>query len=173
MNKKHTLNLCMTGIFTAFVFVVTRFIQIPIPLGYFNVGNCIILISTLFLPLPYAIFTGAIGAALADLLSYPVWTIPTFFIKALMILTFHFIKKLLHRVKPEISIVSAGIISMLIPFVGYTFTGMILYGSIASGIAQIPGLLLEYVANCVIFTIIYIVAFKKITERFLYESDRP
>lgn len=173
MNKTHTFKLCLTAFFTALVFAITRFIQIPIPLGYFNIGNSIILLSTLFLPLPYAVFTGAVGAALADLLSYPIWLFPTIFIKAFMVLTFYFIRKFLCHFNKDVATVIAGVISMLIPFAGYTFTGIFLYGSTASGLAQIPGLFLEYVANCIIFTIIYIVALKKIAEKFLYESDRP
>ena len=48
---------------------------------------------------------------------------------------------------------SLGIVIMI---AGYTIFGAILYGSIASGIAQVPGLTLEGVLGMVLF---YLVAF--------------
>lgn len=173
MVHKHTLNICLTAVFTALVFVITRFIQIPIPLGYFNVGNSIIMLACLFLPAPYAAFCGAAGAAIADLLSYPVWAIPTIIIKALMVVIFFILRKITRRLNPIVSTTVSSIVAMLIPFAGYTITGMILYGSIAAGLAQVPGLLLEYIANCVIFIIMYIVVFKRISEYFVHELNRP
>lgn len=73
---------------------------------------------------------GAIGSALADLTSYPAYTLPTLIIKS------------------------------LIPLFGYTLTGGILYGNILTGLAQFPGLLLEYIANAILFTVAYPVAKK-------------
>ena len=122
--------LTMAGCLGALVFVVTRFIQIPIPLGYFNVGNFVILIGCLFLPMGYGVAAGAIGFALADLTSYPAYTLPTLIIKS------------------------------LIPLFGYTLTGGILYGNMLTGLAQFPGLLLEYIANAILFTVAYPVAKK-------------
>ena len=45
MNTK-IKELTLTAVMMALVFVVTRFIQIPIPLGYFNIGNTVILLAT-------------------------------------------------------------------------------------------------------------------------------
>ena len=73
---------------------------------------------------------GAIGSALADLTSYPAYTLPTLIIKS------------------------------LIPLFGYTLTGGILYGNMLTGLAQFPGLLLEYIANAILFTVAYPVAKK-------------
>lgn len=148
-----TKKLCLAAVFTAIVCVITRFIQIPIPLGYFNIGNCIILTFCTLMPLPYGILIGCIGSALADLLSFPEWAIPTLIIKALMPLAFYGILKL-PLLKKYLRSVIAGIVSMLIPFAGYTFAGAILYGSLAAGLSQIPGLALEYAANCILFAIL-------------------
>jgi uncharacterized membrane protein len=146
-----TIWLCRAGCFAALVFVVTRFIQIPIPLGYFNIGNCVILTGCLFFPAPYGIAAAAIGSALADLLSYPVYTIPTLLIKTLMPIVFYLIagRSAKHRTGQTLL---AAYICTLIPLFGYTLTGGILYGSIYTGLAQFPGLLLEYIANAVLFT---------------------
>lgn len=147
-----TKYLCYTAVFTALVFIITRFIQIPIPLGYFNVGNCFILIFCCILPMPYGIVAGSLGSALADLLSYPVYTVPTLLIKAAMPLVFYLFLKKENTIKTFIG----GYLSMLIPFIGYSLVGMVLYGGVAAGMAQVPGLALEYVANCVIFSVMYL-----------------
>ena len=147
MNEK-TKQLCLSAVMMAMVFVLTRFIQIPIPLGYFNVGNSVILLFCLIIGSPYGIIASAAGSALADLLSYPVYTVPTLIIKALMPLVFYMIiKKFANR---KYTVLVATSVSTLIPLFGYTLTGAIIYGSIITGIAQFPGLLLEYIANLVI-----------------------
>lgn len=150
-------NLSLASIFTAFVFIITRFIQVPIPLGYFNVGNSMILSFSLFLPMPYAVLMGGLGSALADLTSYPEWTVPTLIIKMLMPFVFKLLMTIKFKKSRHILAIIAAIISMLIPFAGYTCVGMILYGSVAAGLAQVPGLGLEYVANLFLFIIMYFV----------------
>lgn len=152
MNKK-TNELTLAAVMMALVFVVTRFIQIPIPLGYFNIGNCVILLCCLIIGSPYGIAASALGSALADLLSYPVYTLPTLVIKALMPWIFYRIIK--RWPNKKFVVVLAAAVSTLIPLFGYTITGAVIYGSLATGIAQFPGLLLEYAANLVIVTILY------------------
>lgn len=147
----NTKNLCYTAVFTALVFIITRFIQIPIPLGYFNVANCFILIFCCLLPMPYGIVAGSLGSALADLLSYPVYTIPTLIIKALMPALFYLFIKNDSRLK----VLAGSYLAMLIPLIGYSIVGMILYGGVAAGMAQVPGLVAEFAANCIIFTVMY------------------
>ena len=151
--KESTKQLSLSAVMLASVFVVTRFIQIPIPLGYFNVGNSVILLFCLLLNSPYGIAASSIGSALADLMSYPVYTIPTLLIKALMPLIFLKLDIILPQ-KTYTPVVSAAL-ATLIPLFGYTITGGLIYGSIISGIAQFPGLLLEYTANLVIFAVLY------------------
>ncbi len=159
MKKNKIKYICLTGVFAALVCIVTLFIQIPIPLGYFNIGNCVILTFCCLLPAPYGIILGSMGSALADLLSYPVWAVPTLIIKALMPLLFYAMRKIPIKNK-YVSTLIAGIVSMLIPFAGYTFIGGVIYGSLAAGLSQIPGLALEYAANCVLFAIMSLIVEK-------------
>ncbi len=67
---------------TALVCVATLIIRIPNPMGgYFNVGDVMIFVSALtFGPLVGGI-AGGIGSALADVIGFPVFAIPTLFIK--------------------------------------------------------------------------------------------
>ncbi len=81
---KSTKKIAAAGVIAALVFVATFFIRIPIPNGYLNLGDAVILISTLMLG-PFAAIPAAIGAGLADLISgYSVYVIPTIIIKGLM-----------------------------------------------------------------------------------------
>jgi len=148
----NTRNLCISAVFMALTFVVTRFVQIPIPLGYFNVGNSVILTACMIVPSPYGLIIGSVASALADLTSYPVYTLPTLVIKFLMPLVFYKI----WAINPSSFKIRVGAIavSTLIPLFGYTITGAIIYGSLITGLAQFPGLLLEYIANLVILVVI-------------------
>lgn len=151
MNKQ-VKYICFSSLFAALIFVVTRFIQIPIPLGYLNFGNCIILLCCCLLPCRYAAAASALGSALADLTSFPLYTVPTLIIKSVFPLVFFALMKL--KIKNDYARhITAAAVSTLIPLAGYTVAGMILYGGFAAGITQIPGLVTEYVANLVIFSI--------------------
>jgi uncharacterized membrane protein len=77
-----TLTLTAMGI--AAVFLATRIIQVPIPLGYAHLGNAVIFLFAVYAG-PFAGGAAAgLGSALADLTSFPAWTFPTLIIKTLM-----------------------------------------------------------------------------------------
>ena len=155
MKKINTRYLTIAAIFAALICVVTAFIRIPCPIGYFNIGNSVILIMCCFITLKYGVFAGAVGPALADLLGYPAWILPTLIIKALMCVTFYGMRKLPFKNQKVLTIVSAGV-CFAIPVVGYYFAGAILYGGLEAGLAQLPALILEYVANVFLFTLMYL-----------------
>lgn len=160
MTDNKTRNICISALFMALTFTITRFIQIPIPLGYFNLGNSVIALGCLLVPKSYGILMGGIGSSLADLTSFPVYTIPTLIIKSLMPFTFYCLQKLPIRNVPLRNIVAFSIAS-IIPLFGYTVAGCIIYGSVVTGISQFPGLLLEYIANIVIFSALCRIKFLK------------
>ena len=75
--------IASAGVFAAFVFIATQ-IRIPTAIGYINLGDPVILISSFILG-PVAFFPAAIGSALSDLIAgYAQYIIPTFLIKGLM-----------------------------------------------------------------------------------------
>lgn len=149
--KFTTKQITLTAVFMALVFVVTRFFQVPIPLGYFNVGNSIIMICCIILPSPAGILAGSLGSALADLTSFPVYTIPTLIIKFVFPWLFYVIMKR----NMKYSHIVASLVSTLIPLIGYTIVGGVLYGGLVAGLAQLPGLVVEYIANFVLFMVLY------------------
>ena len=81
VTKLRKVAIC--GLMAAFVFVATQ-IRIPTAIGYINLGDGVILISSFILG-PIAFFPAAIGSALSDLIAgYAQYIIPTFLIKGLM-----------------------------------------------------------------------------------------
>ncbi|MBQ3072091.1 MAG: ECF transporter S component [Oscillospiraceae bacterium] len=92
-NRLSTKTLALTGVATALVFILTKFVSIPIPSAIgktaIHVGNAMCLLSSLLLgPVPGALAAG-IGSALVDLTD-PVWATEfwmTFINKAAMALT--------------------------------------------------------------------------------------
>jgi len=138
----------------AIVCVSTIAIQIPIPLGYMHLGNCCILLISVYSDRMTGTLAGGIGSALADLLSgYPQWIIPTLIIKSLMGYTIaRTAKQDGKQVKAgSIRTLIATILGIMIMITGYTLFGALLYGSLAAGIAQIPGLSIEGVLGIVLF----------------------
>ena len=125
---------------TAFVFVATFVPKIPIPLGYAHLGDAAIFLSVMFCGRRVGILSGVTGSALADFLSgFPIWIVPTVFIKAAMAETFWRLHKK--------NFLLALIISSLIMTAGYTLTGAALYDSLSAGLASTPGLLLKSAVN--------------------------
>ncbi len=79
--------LIYTALMTAFVFITTSIIKIPIPFtnGYIHAGDMCIFISGILLGPLYGGFAAGVGSALADLLGgYAHWVLPTLIIKTLM-----------------------------------------------------------------------------------------
>lgn len=82
--------LVTTALFAAAITVTTAYIlHIPIPTGgYVHLGDALIYLCASLLPTPWAMAAGAIGAGLADLLTAPMWVLPTLIVKALICLPF-------------------------------------------------------------------------------------
>ncbi len=83
--------LTITAIFAALITIMTAYVfHIPVPLtgGYIHLGDSLIYLAATILPAPYAFAAGAIGGGLADLLTAPMWTLPTIIIKMLITLPF-------------------------------------------------------------------------------------
>ncbi len=145
----------------AAVFVSTRILQFPIPLGYAHLGNVVILLFASFFGPQTGAVSGGLGSALADLTSFPAWTLPTLIIKTVMGLIAGFLcagprtagsgKRSLLGTGSVIRIAAGAILAVLEMVFGYFLAGSILYGSIETGATQLPGLLLEGAVAIVLF----------------------
>ncbi|MDR2046908.1 MAG: ECF transporter S component [Clostridiales bacterium] len=77
--------IAFTGIFTALI-AVTTMLNIPAPGGgYIHVGDAVIFLACLALPLPCAVLAAGVGSMLSDwLLGYMQYVLPTLIVKAVM-----------------------------------------------------------------------------------------
>ncbi|MDD6211797.1 MAG: ECF transporter S component [Clostridiales bacterium] len=156
-NKKSSaFQVAIAALAIALVCVSTMMIQIPIPLGYMHLGNCCILLIGVYFGPTVGMLAGGLGSALADLLTYPQWALPTLLIKGLMGWAIGKIasqKESSNRVR-RFQTFLASVAGILIMIIGYFIAGAILYGGIAVGAAQIPGLTLEGVIGIILFYIL-------------------
>lgn len=140
-------SLCLAGAAGALVFLMTLFSKVPIPLGYAHLGDAVIFLIALYLPRRAACGAAAVGSALADLVGgFPVWVIPTFFIKCGMA---YIVSRLANgkRRSCGLPVIVGFILSSLWLVVGYTAAGALLYGSLSVGLSSVPGLLMEGTVN--------------------------
>lgn len=97
--QKSTQNLALGALFTALVAVTAVLLKFPIPpLGYLNMGDAVIFIASLVLPVRLALFAASVGSALADIASnYAHYAIFTLFIKGAEVLVVFGVRKLLRK----------------------------------------------------------------------------
>lgn len=128
---------------TALTFLMTVIPKIPIPLGYAHLGDAVIFLLPFFMSRKDAAFSAAIGSALADFLGgFPIWILPTLFIKAGMICIISFFTE-----KSRYFVIIGYILASLLLTASYTVFGAFIYGSLETGLLQIPGLLVEGAVN--------------------------
>ena len=142
--------ICLAGLMAAFVFVATFVPQIPIPLGYAHLGDGALFLAVFFAGRRAGVFAGAFGSALADLAGgFPVWILPTLFIKAGM-------AEIFFRAASEDGEISSlfakraffGMAAAcLFMAAGYALSGAFLYDSLALGLSSAPGLLVKSAVN--------------------------
>ena len=142
--------ICLAGVMAAFVFIATFVPQIPIPLGYAHLGDGALFLAVFFCGRRAGVFAGAFGSALADLAGgFPVWILPTLFIKAGM-------AEIFFRVASEGGEIPSlftkrvffGMaLACLFMTAGYTLAGAFLSDSLALGLSSAPGVLVKSAVN--------------------------
>ncbi len=157
MRNKSILKITYTAIFTALILLATSVLKFSTGLGegYIHLGDSFIYLSACVLPFPYCLVAGALGGALADIISgYAIWSIPTMIIKALNVLPFAIICKKSKSTKIlSKQTVLMTVISGVITIVGYFIAESILY-SVASATLSLIGNTIQAVASGIIFVII-------------------
>lgn len=137
LKLKKLQQLVVAALFTAIVCVATFIVKIPSPAtnGYFNLGDCFVLLSGWLLGPVYGALAAGLGSALADILSgYVQYAPATFVIKALMAVSAYYIYKALIK-KPFISKLIGGAAAETVMVLGYFgYEAVILqYGLAAAG----------------------------------------
>ena len=153
MKNKRTGNLVSAAMLAALITVATTFVRIPtgINSGYIHLGDAIIFLAAMLLPLPYAMCAAAIGGSLADLLAgAAIWAPATFAIKALNVLPFYLLgAKKNGRLMNRGSAASAGM-SAIITLGGYFVAEMLLYNT-QSAVISLPFNAIQGVGSAVAF----------------------
>ncbi len=144
--------LVWSALFAAAIAVTTAYVlHIPLPTGgYVHLGDTLIYLCACLMPTPWAVAAGAVGAGLADLLTAPMWVLPTVIIKALICLPFtgkH--DKMLCR-RNVAALLIAGLLSPTL----YGVAGMVFAGSAAAFVPQFLGTLVQAAASSVVFIVL-------------------
>lgn len=156
-NKKSLLKITYTAIFTAIILLATSVIKFSTGLGegYIHLGDSFVYLTACILPFPYCLIAGALGGALADILSgYAIWAIPTMIIKMLNVIPFALVcrKYKSNKILSKQTVLMT-VLSGIITIVGYFVTECILY-SVASATLSLLGNTIQTVASGIIFVII-------------------
>ena len=153
MEKKTNIhNVVMAAVFAAAIAATTAYVlHIPIPTGgYVHVGDALIYLAAGLLPLPWAMAAGAVGGALADLLTAPVWAPATFVIKALICLPFTSKGEMLLCARN----VAATVIAGLLPPTLYGFFNVFLAQTWTAFWPQFLGTLVQGVGSGIVFVVL-------------------
>ncbi len=140
------------AIFTAFVFVATTFLKIPLAVtGYVHLGDAVILLACVFLPFPYAAAAAAVGSALADILGGYVSYAPiTLIIKFVMPCIFCAVMK-----GKKWQFILGAVLATLWMSVGYAVYDWILYGIQVALFNLLSYLLKGGIATVIAFVLAY------------------
>lgn len=133
-----TTMLSFTGMFAALVFLATWALHVPAGIGggYVHFGDALIYLAASFLPAPFAMAAGAVGAGLSDFVTpgAALWILPTVIIKSLCCLPFtNKGEKLLCRRN-----IAATLIAGLISALGYGAATAVIAGSVAVAVSELP-----------------------------------
>ena len=153
MSRKENLHqLVTTALFAAAITVMTAYmLHIPIPTGgYIHLGDTLIYLAACLLPFPYAAAAAAIGAGLADLLTAPMWVLPTLVIKALLVLFFTSKSERIFCLRNCAAVVMAGLFSPA----AYAMAGCAMAGTMTAFLPQFLGTLVQGIGSGALFLVI-------------------
>ena len=147
MKNRHAsnniLSLCLTALFAALICVCT-FISVPLPLGYFNLGDVAMLLGAYVLGFPAAI-SAAIGASMADvLMGFAVYAPATAIIKGLCVLTACTILLLTKRFPHKkrfwlVRLILSSVTAEVVMVAGYLLFEALVLGYGAAALASVLG----------------------------------
>ena len=149
---KRMVYMTLSAIFAALITIVTAYIcHIPVALtgGYIHFGDGLIFLAASLLPRPYAMAAAAIGGGLADLLTAPMWTLPTIVVKMLVVLPFTSRgKKVMCKRN-----VFATVLAYFISATGYYVAESFVFGYEVAFINSYLGSLVQAVGSTVVFVV--------------------
>ena len=150
--QTHLRQLVLTALFASAITVMTAYIlHIPLPTGgYIHLGDALIYLAACLLPLPYAAAAAAVGAGLADLLTAPMWVLPTLVIKAVLVLFFTSKSERVLCPRNCAAVVMAGLFSPA----AYALAGCAMAGTMTAFLPQFLGTLVQGIGSGALFLVI-------------------
>ena len=153
--------ISFTALFSALCCIGTLVITIPLPNGYFNVGDVFVFLAGWCLGPIYGTLAAALGSALADVISgFTLYAPATFFVKGAEALLAYFIwflwKKIIKNTKLDVLARGfSAIVGGICMVAGYFFYEWILYG-FGGATASLVGNLIQ--ASCCIVCALCLIA---------------
>lgn len=165
--KIRTADIAVTAVMTALVIVFTSFIKVPIGAGgYIHLGDLMILLSASILPLPFALLSSCVGAALSDVIvGAPIWAPFSLIVKALIVLCFTAKKD---KILCARNFIGCGL-SCIITVVGYFFSEVIIYGNWGAYVSM-PWNLVQAVVAAVGYMVIGVAFDKMKVKKLIYKK---
>ena len=151
MSQRENLRLLTTtALFAAAITVMTAYmLHIPLPTGgYIHLGDALIYLAACLLPVPYAAAAAAIGAGLADLLTAPMWVLPTLVIKAVLVFTSK--SECILCPRNWAAVVAAGLFSPA----AYALANCVMAGTMTAFLPQFLGTLAQGIGSGALFLVI-------------------
>ncbi|MBE6016827.1 MAG: TIGR04002 family protein [Lachnospiraceae bacterium] len=148
---KSLKKMTVTGVFTALIFVFTAFIHVPSYTGYVHLGDSFIFLAASMLPLPYALFAGAAGAVLSDVLTgFAVWAPASLIIKCATVLFFTWKKPTFLTKRNMLALIPAAVLCVG----GYYIYEVILYGNFVTPAYGAFGNLFQAVFSSAVYLLV-------------------
>jgi uncharacterized membrane protein len=135
--EKLLTQISLMAVMAALVAVGTLIVRIPNPMGgYFNVGDVMIFVAALTFNPIVGGFAGGVGSAIADMIGFPVFAVPTLIIKGLEGLLAGLITSRKSVFRDVLAVVVAG--SEMI--IGYFLVELYLLGwGLGGTLTELPG----------------------------------
>lgn len=152
MKNNKIFKMAATAMFTAMIFVLTRFISVPVAAGYVHFGDALIYIVASVMGGPWGFFAASVGAVLADITAGWISYAPvTLIVKALIALPFVLNYKNSEKIltlRTALFTIPSGVITVL----GYFIGDLIIDKAYA--VVNIPGNVIQAAGSAVLFIVI-------------------
>jgi uncharacterized repeat protein (TIGR04002 family) len=149
MQRQRMQNLTLCGVFAAMITLMTAYVcHIPWGSngGYLHLGDALIYLAAALLPRPYALLAAMVGAGLADLMTAPLWILPSVMVKGCLVCLFTYRKKQILCSRNLI----AAVLAIGVTVGGYYLAERVLFGTYAALFSMV-GNLVQGVGSMLLF----------------------
>ncbi len=144
--EEKTRLIVMAALLASLTILCTTFLRLPIASGYIHLGTVIVFLTIPIMGVKYGTFIAAISTALADLISgFALWAPASFVIMLVGTFIFGFCLSRTYKSKGYLPLapttmefVGAVLAIIIIIFGYYIYGALVVYGSWAGALAEIP-----------------------------------